>query len=635
MSDEDPLVNGEKLSSLRVVDLKSELEKRGLSKMGNKSALAERLKEFLLNGQGTPAGTPVKDPAKTPVVENPMVAAYRAKQRALLEGKCPSRSSSTEANSPASSPQKNTSASESPCKQDAIVKEEEVSFRDIKPALVRDDGHSDNDEASKRVFVTESTETDKARNDSDDEEFIIKEGSEGDPNPNVILQKPGVDNTYDHNVEEVGKNSPSVNENSNTEPDESTLEGKPSNSSTSESASPSQSKSNSPGKKSPSPPPREEKPHTIRDNDEELVKPSVNEEPESEPEKSPEPAVQDEPMSDPEPEKKKVPEREPEPEPEREVQPEPVAEPEPEPEQPAVSIPVASEKSGKEKPTKVYKEERADEELELDYGDEVEEDKDKDDQGSNESRTKRESIQAPAQSSDSSSNKPPSRNPVSAILHIRGLVRPFTDRQLKTEICQHGGEIVDFWIDKIKSHCFIKMASSEQANAVREIMHETTWPQSSPKLLSVQFDTDDNMKRHKSGGSDESAGAVSRSTSIDVKDRERHVIGSLPGRNGSLRVTVEAAIRDNQKRDNEIKERQGRETKVRDEEKKRSEKKTDDHENERKRRYSHGSPHRDAVEKKLPRSEKEDVPAKTADSLFMKTKAKPEIYYMPLTEEEV
>ncbi|VDM75571.1 unnamed protein product [Strongylus vulgaris] len=45
MSVDDPLVNGVPLSSLRVVDLKDELDKRGLSKIGNKSVLIERLKE--------------------------------------------------------------------------------------------------------------------------------------------------------------------------------------------------------------------------------------------------------------------------------------------------------------------------------------------------------------------------------------------------------------------------------------------------------------------------------------------------------------------------------------------------------------------------------------------------------------
>lgn len=43
-SDDELLINGKSLSSLRVVDLKEELEKRGLSKSGNKKELIEKLR---------------------------------------------------------------------------------------------------------------------------------------------------------------------------------------------------------------------------------------------------------------------------------------------------------------------------------------------------------------------------------------------------------------------------------------------------------------------------------------------------------------------------------------------------------------------------------------------------------------
>ena len=44
----DFTINGKPLSSLRVVDLKVELEKRGLPKSGNKNDLIERLSQYLL-----------------------------------------------------------------------------------------------------------------------------------------------------------------------------------------------------------------------------------------------------------------------------------------------------------------------------------------------------------------------------------------------------------------------------------------------------------------------------------------------------------------------------------------------------------------------------------------------------------
>lgn len=49
MADEEDIsVNGKPISSLRVVDLKKECDKRGLSKSGSKSQLVERLKTVCL-----------------------------------------------------------------------------------------------------------------------------------------------------------------------------------------------------------------------------------------------------------------------------------------------------------------------------------------------------------------------------------------------------------------------------------------------------------------------------------------------------------------------------------------------------------------------------------------------------------
>lgn len=51
MADEDDInIGGKAISSLRVVDLKKECEKRGLTKSGSKSQLVERLKTVMLPG---------------------------------------------------------------------------------------------------------------------------------------------------------------------------------------------------------------------------------------------------------------------------------------------------------------------------------------------------------------------------------------------------------------------------------------------------------------------------------------------------------------------------------------------------------------------------------------------------------
>lgn len=50
---------------------------------------------------------------------------------------------------------------------------------------------------------------------------------------------------------------------------------------------------------------------------------------------------------------------------------------------------------------------------------------------------------------------PPRRSP-SNVVHVTGLVRPYTLSQLK-ELLGRTGKLVDdgFWIDSIKSHCYV------------------------------------------------------------------------------------------------------------------------------------------------------------------------------------
>lgn len=50
----------------------------------------------------------------------------------------------------------------------------------------------------------------------------------------------------------------------------------------------------------------------------------------------------------------------------------------------------------------------------------------------------------------------PARNPQSEAVHVKNLVRPFTLNQLK-DLLGKPGTLVEggFWIDKIKSHCYV------------------------------------------------------------------------------------------------------------------------------------------------------------------------------------
>lgn len=52
MSDTAILEDGRDVADLKVVELRDELSKRGLSKSGNKKDLADRLRKFLITGAG-------------------------------------------------------------------------------------------------------------------------------------------------------------------------------------------------------------------------------------------------------------------------------------------------------------------------------------------------------------------------------------------------------------------------------------------------------------------------------------------------------------------------------------------------------------------------------------------------------
>lgn len=104
-------------------------------------------------------------------------------------------------------------------------------------------------------------------------------------------------------------------------------------------------------------------------------------------------------------------------------------------------------------------------------------------------------------------------------------VRPFTLGQLK-ELLSRTGTLVEegFWIDKIKSHCYVTVSrsrgsshthtpppavgpcslahaaslvqycSSEEAVSTRAALHGVKWPQSNPKVLRVDFCEQDEVE---------------------------------------------------------------------------------------------------------------------------------------------
>ncbi|XP_051556202.1 apoptotic chromatin condensation inducer in the nucleus-like isoform X2 [Myxocyprinus asiaticus] len=226
----------------------------------------------------------------------------------------------------------------------------------------------------------------------------------------------------------------------------------------------------------------------------------------------------------------------------------------------------------------------------------------------------------------------PPRSKLSNIIHVCNLVRPFTLGQLK-ELLNRTGTVVDesFWIDKIKSHCYVTYSSAEEAMATRTALHGVKWPQSNPKFLSVDFCTQEELDFHRGLGP---AGEK-------PVEEVRGAAAAGPGRAVPPPLLPERdqwaeREREMERRERARAEREWDRDKVRDfskpgEEREAGARRSRSRDRER-RRKDRGK----SKERKPDKKEKgpEEPPAKLLDDLFRKTKAAPCIYWLPLTEEQ-
>ncbi|XP_011197799.2 apoptotic chromatin condensation inducer in the nucleus isoform X1 [Bactrocera dorsalis] len=82
----------------------------------------------------------------------------------------------------------------------------------------------------------------------------------------------------------------------------------------------------------------------------------------------------------------------------------------------------------------------------------------------------------------------PRNKKASNVLFITNLVRPFTVLQLKGLLARTGKLVEDgFWIDRIKSKCYVQYETEDEAIETRHALHGVRWPVSNPKCLIVDF----------------------------------------------------------------------------------------------------------------------------------------------------
>lgn len=82
--------------------------------------------------------------------------------------------------------------------------------------------------------------------------------------------------------------------------------------------------------------------------------------------------------------------------------------------------------------------------------------------------------------------------PQSSVVFVANLVRPFTINQLKALLTRTGtfDSDKDFWIDKIKSKCYVRYAKHQEAKDTIAALNGVVWPSSNPKKLLVKLSSE-------------------------------------------------------------------------------------------------------------------------------------------------
>ncbi|KAJ5851657.1 uncharacterized protein N7529_011042 [Penicillium soppii] len=98
----------------------------------------------------------------------------------------------------------------------------------------------------------------------------------------------------------------------------------------------------------------------------------------------------------------------------------------------------------------------------------------------------------------------PALHPATASLYIDGLMRPLQPSALRKhlsslasapETSSDSDPIVEFYLDSIKTHCFVRFTSITVASRVRSAVHGTVWPyERNRKNLRADFIPDDKVK---------------------------------------------------------------------------------------------------------------------------------------------
>ncbi|KAF8405963.1 hypothetical protein HHK36_008043 [Tetracentron sinense] len=81
---------------------------------------------------------------------------------------------------------------------------------------------------------------------------------------------------------------------------------------------------------------------------------------------------------------------------------------------------------------------------------------------------------------------PPSPKPPTSSLRIDRFLRPFTLKAVE-ELLGKTGNVCSFWMDHIKTHCYVTYSSMEEAIETRNAVYNLQWPPNGGRLLVAEF----------------------------------------------------------------------------------------------------------------------------------------------------
>ncbi|XP_022984891.1 histone acetyltransferase KAT6A-like isoform X1 [Cucurbita maxima] len=81
---------------------------------------------------------------------------------------------------------------------------------------------------------------------------------------------------------------------------------------------------------------------------------------------------------------------------------------------------------------------------------------------------------------------PPSPKPPTNSLKIDRFLRPFTLKAVQ-ELLGKTGSVSSFWMDHIKTHCYVTYSSVEEAMKTRDAVYNLQWPPNGGRLLIAEF----------------------------------------------------------------------------------------------------------------------------------------------------